>query len=92
MSHPAAIVCAMSNTTLRISISCDTCVMRATAACDDCLVTHLCGADESDHVAATRASNPRSSEAVVLDLDELRAMRLLASAGLVPTLRHREAI
>jgi hypothetical protein len=31
-------------------------------------------------------------EAVVLDLDEVRAMRLLASAGLVPTLRHREAI
>jgi hypothetical protein len=31
-------------------------------------------------------------DAVVLDLDEVRAMRLLASAGLVPTLRHREAI
>lgn len=35
------------------------------------------------------ARPPRS--AVVFDLDELRAMRVLAEAGLVPTLRHREA-
>lgn len=31
-------------------------------------------------------------EAVVLDLDEQRAVRLLAAAGLLPTLRHREAV
>lgn len=58
-------------------ISCDTCVMSATAVCADCVVTHLL--------------SPATREAVVLDLAELRAMRLLADAGLVPTLRHREA-
>ena len=30
-----------------------------------------------------------SEGAVVLDLQELREIRLLAQAGLVPTLRHR---
>lgn len=82
----------MSDTTLRISISCDTCVMRATSACDDCLVTHLCGADSADEALPAGSTRTRECEAVVLDLDELRAVRLLASAGLVPTLRHREAI
>jgi hypothetical protein len=61
----------------RLVISCDTCCMRATPACDDCVVTFLC----------ERAGD----EAVVLDLAEQRAVRLLADAGLVPTLRHREA-
>lgn len=58
-------------------ISCDTCAMRATPACDDCVVTFLCEREGDD--------------AVVLDLAEQRAVRLLAEAGLVPTLRHREA-
>lgn len=58
-------------------ISCDTCCMRASSACADCVVTFLC-----EH---------RSDDAVVLDLAEQRAVRLLAEAGLVPTLRHREA-
>lgn len=58
-------------------ISCDTCVMDGTAACADCVVTHLL--------------TPARREAVVLDLAEQRAVRLLAEAGLVPTLRHREA-
>ena len=61
----------------RLVSSCDTCSARATAACDDCVVTFLCERDGDD--------------AVVLDLAELRAVRLLADAGLVPTLRHREA-
>lgn len=56
-------------------IDCDTCVARDTDACSDCVVSFLCR-DDSDM-------------AVVLDLDELRAMRVLAEAGLVPTLRHR---
>jgi hypothetical protein len=63
-----------------ITISCDTCVMRHTAACDECVVTFLF---ERDHEPAP---------AIVLDLDEQRAVRLLAAAGLVPTLKHREAI
>lgn len=60
-----------------ITISCDTCTMQASAHCSDCVVTFLCD---------------RGTGAVVLDLAELRAVRLLADAGLVPTLRHREAI
>jgi hypothetical protein len=31
-------------------------------------------------------------EAVVLDLEEERAVRLLAAAGLIPAIQHREAI
>ncbi len=58
-------------------ISCDTCVMRDTAACDDCLVSVLC-ADAGD-------------EAMVFDFAEQRAIKMLAQAGLVPTLRHRAA-
>ncbi|MFM2071821.1 MAG: hypothetical protein RLZZ623_2084 [Actinomycetota bacterium] len=60
-----------------ISISCDSCVMQHTSACSDCIVTFM---------------NATAQSAVVFDLDEQRAVRLLASAGLVPTLRHREAI
>lgn len=56
-------------------IDCDTCIMRRTDACHDCVVTFLIERD--DH------------EAVVLDFAEVRAMRMLADAGLVPTLRHR---
>jgi hypothetical protein len=80
---------AMGNTTV-ITISCDTCIMRATAACDDCLVSVMC-ADEAPQAPSVPVQITRR-EAVVLDLDEVRAIRLLASAGLVPTLRHREAI
>jgi hypothetical protein len=56
-------------------ISCDTCVMANTSACDDCMMSVLC--------------EPRETGAVVLSLSELRDIRLLAQAGLVPTLRHR---
>ena len=61
-----------------ITISCDTCIMRATVACDDCMVTAMYGMVEH--------------QAVVLDLAEQRAVRLLVDAGMVPALRHREAI
>lgn len=61
-----------------LSISCDSCAMRASHWCADCVVTFIC--DRSEH------------EAVVLDLAEQRAVRLLASAGMIPMLRHREAI
>lgn len=56
-------------------IDCDTCVMRRTEVCGDCVVTFLLERDERG--------------AVVLDFAEVRAMKLLADAGLVPTLRHR---
>jgi hypothetical protein len=55
-------------------IDCDECVMQGTEVCDDCVVTFL----------VRRATG----EAVVLDLDEERALRRLAGAGLVPGLRH----
>ena len=55
-------------------IDCDECVMQGTEVCEDCVVTYLV--------------RRRSHEAVVLDLDEERALRRLAGAGLVPRLRH----
>jgi hypothetical protein len=56
-------------------IDCDTCAMRASDACGDCVVSFLIDRDPA--------------EAVVLSLDEARAVKLLANAGMVPTLRHR---
>ena len=56
------------------SISCDECVAQDTDACADCVVTFICGRDPDD--------------AVIIDADEERAVRLLAQAGLVPRLRH----
>ena len=57
------------------TISCADCTMRDTATCDDCVVTFLCGREPDD--------------AVTVDLEEQRAVRLLADAGLVPRLRHQ---
>ncbi len=62
---------------MSITISCDDCCMQDTSACDDCLVTFLCGHESDD--------------AVVFDVAEERAVRLLSGAGLVPSLRHRRA-
>jgi hypothetical protein len=59
-----------------ITITCDSCIMQYSHHCGDCVVTFICD----------------RPQAVVLDLAEQRAVRLLAAAGLVPTLRHREAI
>ena len=55
-------------------ISCDECVMQHTSACDDCIVTFICGR--------------QPDEAVVIDVAEARAVRLLGEAGLVPRLRQ----
>jgi len=57
------------------TIDCRDCVMAGTPACDECVVTFLCGR--------------RPGEAVVIDVEEERAVRELARAGLVPTLRHQ---
>ncbi len=56
-------------------VDCESCVMRASSACDDCVVSFFC--DDS------------GAQGVVLDLEEQRTLRMLANAGLVPTLRHR---
>ena len=57
-----------------LTIDCDDCSLAGTSTCGDCVVTFLCG----------RAPD----EAVVIDVAEARAVRLLGQAGLVPTLRH----
>lgn len=55
--------------------------MLGTATCADCVVTHL----------LSPARREVRGQVIVFDADELRAVELLAAAGLVPTLRHREA-
>ena len=57
-----------------VTIDCDECSLEGTAACEDCVVTFLCGAEQAT--------------AVVIDIAEVRAVRLLGDAGLVPALRH----
>jgi hypothetical protein len=56
-----------------LTIDCDCCSLRDTGACDDCVVSFLLEREPDD--------------AVVIDADEARAMRMLERAGLVPTLR-----
>ncbi len=56
-----------------LTIDCDCCALRHTVACDDCVVSFLLEREPDD--------------AVVIDADEARAMRMLERAGLVPTLR-----
>jgi hypothetical protein len=48
--------------------------MQHTDACDDCVVSFICGREPDG--------------AVVIDVAEARAVRLLSQAGLVPDLRH----
>jgi hypothetical protein len=55
-------------------IDCETCTMRDTAACDDCVVTFICRREPD--------------EAVIIDVAEERAVRMLIRSGLVPALRH----
>jgi hypothetical protein len=57
-----------------LTIDCDECVMQHTSTCDDCVVTFVV--------------NREPGEALVIDVAEERAVRLLAGAGLVPRLRH----
>jgi hypothetical protein len=56
-----------------LTIDCAVCVAQDTDACDDCVVSYLVG-----HEADTP---------MVLDAEELRAVELLADAGLVPASR-----
>ena len=57
-----------------LTIDCDQCVMRNTGACDDCVVSFVVDREPG--------------EALVIDVEEERAVRMLARAGLVPRLRH----
>ncbi|MEX2294282.1 MAG: hypothetical protein WD691_10890 [Acidimicrobiales bacterium] len=58
-----------------LCISCDDCIMEGTSACADCVVTFLCEREPGD--------------AIVIDVVEVRALRLLEAGGLAPRLRHR---
>ena len=57
-----------------VRIGCDDCVMAHTSACDDCVVSFV--------------HTDGEAQAVVLDLDEFRALRRLQHAGMVPESRH----
>jgi len=57
-----------------VTIDCAECSLEGTSACDDCVMTFLLGHE--------------AHEAVVIDVAEVRAVRLLSQAGLVPELRH----
>jgi hypothetical protein len=56
-----------------LRIDCDECLMQDTDVCSDCVVSYICS---------------RGQDAVVVDVAEVRALRLLSNAGLVPELRH----
>lgn len=64
----------MSTSTL--TIDCDQCALRDTDACSDCVVSFLLEREPDD--------------AVVIDAEEERAIRLLERAGLVPGLRFED--
>jgi hypothetical protein len=57
-----------------LRIDCDDCAMQGTACCADCLVTFICSREPG--------------EAVVIDVAEARALRMLSEAGLLPASRH----
>ncbi len=63
---------------MSLVIDCADCSMRATDVCSDCVVTFVC--------------DRPSGEAVVFDMAEQRAVRLLSGAGLLPELRHRPVV
>ena len=56
-----------------LCIDCHGCAFAHTDACGDCVVTFLLNRDPDD--------------AVIIDADEARGLRLLEQAGLVPRLR-----
>ncbi len=60
---------------MSFTIDCSECERQHTPTCDDCVVNFICGREPGD--------------ALVIDVAEERAVRLLGRAGLVPALRHR---
>lgn len=56
------------------TVDCAACAHRGTDICDDCVVSFIVGRAPGD--------------ALVVDADEARAVRLLERAGLVPGVRH----
>ncbi len=58
-----------------VTIECDRCVRRETSACAGCLVSFVLDRDPGD--------------AVIIDAEEARALRVLSRAGLVPASRFQ---
>jgi hypothetical protein len=56
-----------------VTIDCDRCVLQHTSACTGCLVSFVLDREPGD--------------AVIIDADEARALRVLNRAGLVPPSR-----
>jgi hypothetical protein len=76
-----------------LTISCDDCVLDGTVACQDCVVSFLLADDTAVAGEPGRLSTERpASGAVIVDAAEARAMKLLHSAGLVPTLRFQRRV
>ncbi|HEX3946980.1 MAG TPA: hypothetical protein VHW47_04710 [Acidimicrobiales bacterium] len=63
-------------TTPTLTIDCELCSLQGTDACGDCVVSFLLEREPDD--------------AVVIDADEARAMRMLERAGLLPSLRFED--
>jgi hypothetical protein len=57
-----------------LTIDCDDCCMKGTSACDDCVVTFICSREPD--------------QAVIFDVAEERAVRMVIKSGMVPRLRH----
>lgn len=57
-------------------VDCDDCALQSTTACSDCVVSFVLDRTEE-------------SGAIVFDLAQARAVRLLSEAGLVAPLRHQ---
>ncbi len=60
-----------------LRFGCDDCCQRNTSHCEDCLVTHLCSERDGS---------------VVVSMDEMRLVKRLQGAGMVPPNRHRRQI
>ena len=60
------------------TIDCADCRHRQTSVCDDCVVSFIVGRAPDD--------------AIVIDADEARAVRLLELAGLIPGSRHARKV
>ncbi len=61
-----------------LTIDCGECAHQHTSVCDDCVVCFIVDRQPED--------------AIVVDADEARAVRLLEQAGLVPGVRHTRQV
>lgn len=64
----------MAETPEPLVIDCDTCPVRHPDTCADCLVTFICSRQPDD--------------ALVIDVNDFRALGRLAEGGVVPPVRH----